>query len=213
MATESPPAFGAWMASTREVAVAQGHDHEHDHGDDGSYARQVERDRAAKDSYFTSSPASPIAREARRNFSGLAYFPVDEGLRLERLRLEPYRGDQPVEFAIPTSDGQRRPARRAGTFTFEIGGTRCTLTTYVLEGSHAHALFVPFLDKTSGSATYGAGRYLDLDPEADGTYVLDFNRAYHPLCVYSEDYSCPLTPAENRLPVTIDAGERLAMRA
>ena len=58
---------------------------------------------------------------------------------------------------------------------------------------------MPFLDATSGRETYGAGRYLDLEPEDDGTYALDFNLAYHPYCVYAESYSCPLTPAENRL--------------
>jgi len=68
---------------------------------------------------------------------------------------------------------------------------------------------VPFLDATSGTETYGAGRYLDLEPEPDGTYVLDFNLAYHPYCAYSVEYSCPLTPGENRLPVRIEAGERL----
>jgi uncharacterized protein (DUF1684 family) len=70
-------------------------------------------------------------------------------------------------------------------------------------------LFVPFLDATSGTTTYGAGRYLDLDPEADGSYVLDFNLAYQPYCAYSAAYSCPLTPHENRLAVRIEAGERL----
>ena len=70
-------------------------------------------------------------------------------------------------------------------------------------------LFVPFVDATSGSETYGAGRYLDLEPEDDGTYTLDFNLAYHPSCVYDPKFSCPLTPSENRLPVRIEAGERL----
>jgi uncharacterized protein (DUF1684 family) len=28
--------------------------------------------------------------------------------------------------------------------------------------------------------------------------------------VYDPKYSCPLTPAENRLPIRIEAGERLA---
>lgn len=75
------------------------------------------------------------------------------------------------------------------------------------------SLFVPFLDATSGSATYGAGRYLDLDPEPDGSYVLDFSLAYQPFCAYSADYSCPLTPPENRLAVSIEAGERLPAAA
>jgi uncharacterized protein (DUF1684 family) len=69
---------------------------------------------------------------------------------------------------------------------------------------------VPFVDATSGSETYGAGRYLDIEREEDGTYSLDFNLAYHPSCVYDARFSCPLTPAENRLAVSIRAGERLA---
>ena len=50
-----------------------------------------------------------------------------------------------------------------------------------------------------------------LYPEQDGTYAIDFNLAYHPSCVYDARHSCPLTPAENRLPVRIEAGERLAI--
>ena len=83
------------------------------------------------------------------------------------------------------------------------------MTAYTLDGGGSESLFVPFLDATSGRETYGAGRYLDLEPEDDGTYALDFNLAYHPYCVYAESYSCPLTPAENRLPIRIEAGERL----
>ena len=76
-------------------------------------------------------------------------------------------------------------------------------------GAGNETLFVPFLDATSGSETYGAGRYLDVPVEDDGTYSIDFNLAYHPSCVYDAKFSCPLTPAENRLPVRIEAGERL----
>ena len=93
---------------------------------------------------------------------------------------------------------------------FELGGEPRQLTAYTFDGGDGESLFVPFLDATSGTETYGAGRYLDLEPEDDGTYSLDFNLAYHPSCVYDAIYSCPLTPAENRLPVRIEAGERLA---
>jgi uncharacterized protein (DUF1684 family) len=84
------------------------------------------------------------------------------------------------------------------------------LTAYTFDGGDGQSLFVPFLDQTSGTETSGAGRYLDLEPELDGTYSLDFNLAFHPSCVYDPKFSCPLTPAENRLPVRIEAGERLA---
>jgi uncharacterized protein (DUF1684 family) len=183
------------------------HDHEHDHG--GDYVAQVEAFRADKDAWFGSSPSSPLPHETRHDFAGLPYFAVDPALRFEDLSLEPYAGDAPSAFQIPTSDGQLRPAHRAGTFTFEHDGAPRRLTAYVLDGGDQGSLFVPFLDTTSGHETYGAGRYLDIEPEPDDTYVLDFNLAYHPYCVYAEQYSCPLTPAENRLPVRIEAGERL----
>ena len=72
-----------------------------------------------------------------------------------------------------------------------------------------NGLFVPFTDATSGRETYGGGRYLDLPERADGTYVLDFNAAYHPYCVYDPAYSCPVPPPENRLALAVTAGERL----
>ncbi|MBF8291112.1 MAG: hypothetical protein HW391_2080, partial [Chloroflexi bacterium] len=122
----------------------------------------------------------------------------------------PYIGVEPLSFAIPTSDGKLRPAERAGTFRFLVGGVPCTLTGYTFEGGSAESVFVPFLDGTTGVESYGAGRYLDVEQEEDGTYAIDFNLAYHPSCVYDIKFSCPLTPAENRLPVRIEAGERLA---
>ncbi len=151
---------------------------------------------------------SPEAERA--DFTGLPYYPVDEALRFDDRVLEPYTGDEPSNFQIPTSDNKLRPAHRAGILRFEIDGTRLQLTAYTFDGGDGESLFVPFLDATSGTDTYGAGRYLDLEPEEDGTYSLDFNLAYHPSCVYDPRFSCPLTPGENRLSLRIEAGERLA---
>ena len=187
------------------------HEHEHEHGAHAlTYRQAIERDRAGKDAWFGSAAGSPIPDAERAAFAGLPYFPIDEDLRFIGLTLEPYTGDEPSRFAIPTSDGQLRPAHRAGTFTFVAGGASCRLTAYVLDGGHSHSLFLPFLDQTSGRESYGAGRYLDLEAEPDGAYEIDFNLAYHPSCVYDPNYSCPLTPAENRLPIRIEAGERLS---
>ena len=200
------------------------HEHEHhDHGSDGdhdhhdhhehhehSYHAALEGYRKEKDAFFKTSPHSPIPEAEREAFDGLPYYPLDEDLVFEGLGLEPYAGDEPTSFQIPTSDGKLRPARRAGTFTFELGGAPRRLTAYTFESGQSDSLFVPFLDETSGHETYGAGRYLDLEPDEDGTYAIDFNLAYHPSCVYAPQYSCPLTPAENRLATRIEAGERLA---
>ena len=184
------------------------HEHHHEHVLD--YPSSIEQFRAQKDAYFKTGRGSPIPEAERSTFTGLPYFPVDPSLVFDGLRLEPYTGNEPSNFQIPTSDGKLRPAHRAGILPFELGGARRQLTAYTFDGDHDESLFVPFLDATSGTETYGAGRYLDLDPEDDGTYTLDFNLAYHPSCVYDPKFSCPLTPAENRLPIRIEAGERLA---
>jgi uncharacterized protein (DUF1684 family) len=42
----------------------------------------------------------------------------------------------------------------------------------------------------------------------DGSLIVDFNLAYNPPCVFSQYATCPLPPAENRLPIRIEAGER-----
>lgn len=170
-------------------------------------ARATLAHRAEKDEFFRSSPHSPIAAAHREGFPGLFYFGVDPDLCIGGLRLEPYSGPGPERLSIPTSDGGAREARRAGELRFVIGSEALRLTAYDMGGG---SLFVPFRDATSGSETYGAGRYLDLEAEADGTFTLDFNLAYFPFCAYSPLYSCPLTPAENILPVRIGAGERLA---
>jgi hypothetical protein len=199
-----------------DMTLEHQHDHEHAHDHAGhqhvSYPEAVAAYRADKDEYFRTAHDSPLPHEERHHFEGLPYFAVDEALRLENLRLEPYSGSEPVTFQIPTSDGKLRDAERAGVFRFSIGGgAQQALTGYrFAAGGDDQSVFVPFLDLTSGTETYGAGRYLDVYPEEDGSYVLDFNLGYHPSCVYDPRFSCPLTPAENRLPIRIEAGERLA---
>ena len=185
--------------------------HEHHHDGPHDYVGAVQGFRAEKDAFFRESSGSPIPAEEREAFTGLPYYPVNVDLVFEGLALEPYAGGEPTDFQIPTSDNRLRPARRAGTLSFDLDGQPLRLTAYELEGAHSDGrVFVPFLDATSGTETYGAGRYLDLEPDEDGTYALDFNLAYHPTCVYQPIFSCPLTPAENRLPIRIEAGERLA---
>lgn len=203
------------MTETHEHHHDHQHEHHHDHRPVG-YTEAIEAFRADKDDYFKNAGAgSPIPVAEREAFSGLPYFPVDPALRFEDRMLEPYTGGQPSSFQIPTSDGRLRPAHRAGILAFDFGGERRALTAYTFDddgggaADDAESLFVPFLDATSGTETYGAGRYLDLEPEGDGTYTLDFNLAYHPSCVYDARFSCPLTPPENRLPIRIEAGERL----
>jgi len=57
--------------------------------------------------------------------------------------------------------------------------------------------------------TYPAGRYLEPESLGGGKFLVDFNIAYNPYCAYSDRWSCPLTPFENRLKVPIRAGEKI----
>ncbi len=159
---------------------------------------QLDDFRAAKDEFFA-TPHSPL--EPEDNFSGLSYFPESNDLRYE-LPIEPAAGG---EVTIGTSDGQARTYKRAGLVRFTVSGSDVELTLLHHIGDDGY--FLPFRDATSGKATYGAGRYLDVDDAEDGLVSIDFNLAYNPYCAYSEAYSCPLPPTENWLPVAIEAGE------
>ena len=100
--------------------------------------------------------------------------------------------------------------RRVGALTFTLKGQPMTLTAFVEAAApDMNRLFVPFSDLTSGTETYAAGRFLDLDRTATQIYELDFNRAYIPYCYYNASYECPYPPPENRLKVPIRAGERM----
>lgn len=172
------------------------------------YADVVVADRLAKDAYFRTAADSPFRRSDPKLLS-LSYFPVDTRYRIVVPRLRrPSGSDRPI--VLDTSDGSRRIAQRIAFLDFELRGQRLSLTGFSTGPTPPGSLFVPFADASSGHETYGSGRYLDLEIEPNGSVVLDFNLAYHPYCAYSSAYSCPLTPAENRLPVPILAGERLS---
>jgi len=172
------------------------------------YAQQVQGQRTAKDAAFASaSSESPVPPAERARFLPLAYFPIDDGYHVPA-KLAPAPGETAIE--MPTSTGQRRKMRRAGQLRFSVKGQQLTLTAFVEEGDRAmQRLFVPFGDPSNGTETYIGGRYLDLDRTATGLYDLDFNRAYHPYCVYNAQYDCPYPPRENRLSMPIRSGERL----
>jgi uncharacterized protein (DUF1684 family) len=176
-----------------------------------AYIKEVEAKRLMKDKQFKSAGNSPIPREKIRNFSHLQYFPVDAAYRVEATFLA---NDADTTFTIETSTGEKRTYVKKGSLQFALHGKRYTLAAYqdrALAGKKEYAkhLFVPFTDATTGKESYGAGRYLDVNSPDGQTVTLDFNLAYNPYCAYNHNYSCPLPPRENHLPVRIEAGEKL----
>jgi uncharacterized protein (DUF1684 family) len=93
-----------------------------------------------------------------------------------------------------------------GVAIFEIGGKEYRLEP-VLEEPNGDYFFI-FGDKTNGTETYGAGRFLYAKPAQGGRVILDFNKSYNPPCAFTEFATCPLPPPQNKLPIRIEAGEK-----
>ena len=167
---------------------------------------ELEEFRAAKDTFFRDDPRSPLTLEQRSAFEGLTYFEENPALVI-RAPLEIEGVDPTERIVMQTTTGDERVYRRAGKVRFEVGGEPTEVTLY--SSQDMHELFLPFRDATSGDETYGAGRYLEVDPPAsDGSVVVDLNYAYNPYCAYNPEWSCPIPPGENWLHVPVRAGER-----
>lgn len=172
--------------------------------DDRDYGTKIAADRAAKDAAFAAA-GDPIPTAKHAEFLPLAYYPIDPEFNvpagLKRI-------DDPTIVEMPTSTGTNRKMRRVGMLQFTLKGRPLSLLAF-LEVGETSSLFVAFSDLTSGTETYAAGRFLDINRNATGIYELDFNRAYFPYCYYNATYECPLPPRENRLKIPIHAGERM----
>lgn len=140
---------------------------------------------------------------ARRAFTGLNWFPVDEGFKV-RARFVSYPELRPL--LVPNVLGQVEKMPSPGYAVFEMGGREHRLEG-VFEEPGATELFFIFKDKTSGQETYPAGRFVYSSLPRDGSLLLDFNKAYNPPCAFTEYATCPLPPKQNWLETRIAAGE------
>ena len=141
--------------------------------------------------------------ETVKTYPGPIFFPLDMTYRVTATWV-PSEGKKTVE--VPNVLGDVTPTPVAGTVVFKVNGQELRLSD--LGGDPSKRLFFVFSDLTSKTVTYPGGRFLETDPVANGTVVLDFNRAYSPPCAVTPYATCPLAPQENRLPVAIPAGEK-----
>jgi uncharacterized protein (DUF1684 family) len=170
------------------------------------YRSELEYERTMKDQFMARHAESPFIAGGVSGFRGLRYFPIDTKYRV-RSRLE--RRAVPEEAFLRTNRDGQATMRLLGDLVFRLGGRELRLRIYHAGEGVGTSAFVPFRDATSGTDSYGAGRYLTLELNESDEYELDFNRAFNPYCAYTDAYECGFPPAENDLPVPVRAGEKV----
>ena len=139
----------------------------------------------------------------RVQFSGIDYWPADPAWKIQA-RFVPHEKGRTIEVAniIGGMDAMANP----GIVEFQQGGATHRIEA-LDEGEGV--LFLVFADRTNGHGSYGAGRFLDAPmPDAKGNVMLDFNQSRNPPCAFTAFATCPLPPPENRLDLSITAGEK-----
>ena len=158
---------------------------------------------AAREDLLRTHPASPVRDPGYE----LPVAPYDGQWRAE-VALEPA---PPQRIEVPTGTDGVVPFERLGVLRTPWGD----LDAWWL-ASYGGGVWVPVRDRSSGTTTYGGGRYLldtvkcaDLGSTDDGRLVLDLNFLYAPSCAHDEAWACPLAPPGNVLDVEVTAGEQL----
>jgi uncharacterized protein len=178
--------------------------------------------RTEREALYRGHPATPLPPGERDGFAA-QHWPYDERLRFEAGVEGPPPPASPAlpglagaPLALPNSGAESPAFDRVGVVRLALPGTDAVLPLFWMRG-YTGGLFLPFLDATNGTETYGAGRYiLDTGKGADlggdpgaGTLVVDLNFAFQPSCAFDARWACPLAPPESRVPARIEAGERL----
>ena len=158
--------------------------------------------------HYTNKKTSPLKKKERRKFKGHDFYRIDLNYRV----LATYELiENPDTIVMPTSAGTEKMFARYAKLTFTLNDSNCVLYAYqnlkvIKMDGYENSLFVPFKDETSGTETYGGGRYLDLEQPDSNEIIIDFNFAYNPYCAYTTGWYCPIPPEENTLKIAVKVG-------
>ena len=176
--------------------------------DSATLRLEIEKFQTELNEFYHSKDSSPLKKKERKQFKHhnfwdfeLCYVVVAEFVPITEIDT----------VVMGTSAGTNKSYQPYALLKFTIGGVACELTAYQSlklrdSAEFKNYLFVPFRDETSGSDSYGGGRYLDLTIPESNTILLNFNLAYNPYCAYTTGYFCTIPPANNTLTVAIRAG-------
>ena len=157
---------------------------------------------------YTDPQQSPLSSKAKKTFKGIHFYPFDEKYAVDA-RFVRTPNEKP--FQMSTSSGMRKTYIKYAEVFFMLDKKEYKLNVYqskelLLQPDYKDYLFIAFTDSTSGNETYEGGRYIDLNIPRSDHILINFNKAYHPYCAYTDGYNCPIPPQENTLPVKIEAG-------
>ncbi|TNM67341.1 DUF1684 domain-containing protein [Streptomyces sp. NP160] len=136
-------------------------------------------------------------------FSGIETYPYDPEWVLPA-RWSPLPAVSAVPWGFSRASDSGHAKKVPGTLSADVEGQHLDLLAFL----NGEALVLVFADGTTGAESYAPGRFLSLERPTGSEAVLDFNRAFVPPCGFSDWYSCPLPPAENRIQAPVRAGER-----
>ena len=137
----------------------------------------------------------------RKEFHGLRWYPIRAEWRITG-KFTAYDAPKPVTVQNVLGDIEKYVS--PGEVTLQLKDQAVRLQA-VRSGQR---LWFIFSDASAGKETYPIRFLYAEPPAADGTVVLDFNRAYNPPCAYNPYTTCPRPPAQNFVNVAIAAGEK-----
>jgi uncharacterized protein (DUF1684 family) len=146
---------------------------------------------------------SPVPEDMRESLK-LHFFPINTDFKFDaKLTLL----DSPKEITLEKEDGTPSdPFMETGYVDFTHEGESLRLSFVFDEQTNGY--YVGFRDSTCGKESYPNGRLLLIDNVDQEDIVLDFNKAFNFACAYNESLYCPITPPNNWLTFSIEAGEK-----
>ncbi|GAB4300013.1 MAG: DUF1684 domain-containing protein [Ignavibacteriaceae bacterium] len=176
--------------------------------DEIKYIEKIKKIRMEKDEFMQNDPSSPFNIDTTAHFRELNYYDVNPDF-VFKSKLYEYENKDTV--IILGTKGEKRIAVRYGYLKFRYDDKEYKVNVYSGTTNTGEEYFsIWFTDKTTGSETYGVGRYIDFEknPDKEFIYTLDFNLAYNPYCAYTPVYSCAIPTKEDYIDLAIEAGEK-----
>ena len=179
------------------------------------YEKEIRTFQKELNENYLDPDGSPLSTKQRKKFKkkgGHQFFPINQNYKVTAKLV---KTDKKQTIKMNTSTTRIATYQIYAVAEFQLDGKDFSLNIYQSlpkdrRPPYQDHLFLPFTDLTSGNETYGGGRYVDLSTkDVDGeTITIDFNKSYHPYCAYTDRFSCPVPPRENRLKTRVEAGIR-----